>query len=180
MERRKNKLIITALLMVGLVGMIGTAAADNMVVDDSIPYNMVPGGPTVKVDIDITDIIAYGAHSITATVHPISGSDPNNVELYIVHPSVPSTSATALQTVTFSWTTDNTPNDKLELYIKSIPGTPAGQNYTISIVDLGLDPVTINAATIQGNTIPEFPTIALPIAAILGLMFIISSRKKEE
>ena len=28
--------------------------------------------------------------------------------------------------------------------------------------------------------IPEFPTLALPVAAILGLMFIISSRKKKE
>jgi hypothetical protein len=27
---------------------------------------------------------------------------------------------------------------------------------------------------------PEFPTIGLPIAAMLGLMFIFSSRKKEE
>jgi hypothetical protein len=31
-----------------------------------------------------------------------------------------------------------------------------------------------------GINIPEFPTIALPVAAMIGLMFIINSRKKEE
>lgn len=30
------------------------------------------------------------------------------------------------------------------------------------------------------ESIPEFPTIALPIAAILGLMFILQSRRKKE
>ena len=27
--------------------------------------------------------------------------------------------------------------------------------------------------------IPEFPTVALPVAAIIGIMFVIGSRKKE-
>jgi len=30
-----------------------------------------------------------------------------------------------------------------------------------------------------GLQIPEFPTIALPVAAIMGIMFIIGRRKKE-
>ncbi|MCG7847592.1 MAG: PEF-CTERM sorting domain-containing protein [ANME-2 cluster archaeon] len=32
----------------------------------------------------------------------------------------------------------------------------------------------------RGNAIPEFPTIALPIAAILGLMFILQNRRRKE
>jgi hypothetical protein len=37
-----------------------------------------------------------------------------------------------------------------------------------------------DASTWITDTIPEFPTIAVPITAILGLMFIIRNRRKEE
>lgn len=47
-----------------------------------------------------------------------------------------------------------------------------------------LDPDGKDSSTfltdIPSNDIPEFPTIALPVAAILGLMFIIKNRRKEE
>jgi len=175
-----SKLIVTTLLLIGLVGMIGIATADSMIVDDSVIYNMVSGGPAIKVHIDISDITATGAHTMTATVYGIGSSDPNNVELYIVHPSVPSNSLTQSGSVTFIWTPDDSPDDTLELWIKSKTGTPMGEEYSIIIEDSATSPITITAVTNQGTSIPEFPIIALPIAAILGFMFFINSRKKEE
>jgi hypothetical protein len=175
-----SKLIVTTLLLVGLVGMIGTAASDSMIVNDSAIYDMVPGGPAIKVHIDITEITFTGVHTMTATVYGIGSSDSSNVELYIVHPSIPDNSLTQSGSVTFSWTPDDFPDDILELWIKSKAGTPVGEKYNIIIEDTATLPITITAATNQVTSIHEFPTIALPVATLLGFMFFINSRKKEK
>lgn len=54
------------------------------------------------------------------------------------------------------------------------------------IIDFYVDGVSSGNSVVTGKSttiaygIPEFPLIALPIATVLGLMFIISSRKKKE
>lgn len=58
---------------------------------------------------------------------------------------------------------------------------PAGTIYRISI---GAGPVTVesevdSASRYVNSEIPEFPTIALPVAAILGLAFLMQRRKEE-
>ncbi len=58
------------------------------------------------------------------------------------------------------------------LYIK---GTGVGE---VTVVASGPDGTQSQSATVTATTIPEFPTVALPIAAILGLVFIFG-RKKE-
>ena len=175
-----SKLIVISLLLVGLVGVIGTAAADLLIVDNSTTYDMVSGGPAIKVHIDVTEITVAEVHTMTATVYGIGSSDANNVELYIVHPSIPDNSLTQSGSVTFSWTPNAFPNDTLELWIKSKAGTPVGEEYNIIIEDTATSPITITAATNQVTSIHEFPTIALPVATLLGFMFFLNSRKKEE
>ncbi|MDF1558275.1 MAG: PEF-CTERM sorting domain-containing protein, partial [ANME-2 cluster archaeon] len=51
-------------------------------------------------------------------------------------------------------------------------GTDSGTSQQVG--DTGS--VTISITT-NGTEIPEFPTVALPIAAILGLMFLFQRRK---
>jgi hypothetical protein len=53
---------------------------------------------------------------------------------------------------------------------------PAGAKYTISIGDLET-PVVISATTVV-SSVPEFPTVALPVAALIGLVFIFGRRKE--
>ena len=175
-----SKLIVTTLLLIGLVGMIGTATADLMIVNNSAIYDMVSGGPAIKVHIDITEITVTGVHTMSATVYGIGSSDSNNVELYMVHPSIPENSLTRSGSVDFSWTPDEFPDDTLELWIKSKAGTPVGEEYNIIIEDTATIPVTITAETNQETSIHGFPTIAGPVAALIGFVFIVNSRKKEE
>lgn len=60
---------------------------------------------------------------------------------------------------------------------------PGGNSFSISSVSF--DPVYMWAedrttvVNCQNGTIPEFPTVAIPIAAILGLAFIFQRRKNE-
>lgn len=67
-----------------------------------------------------------------------------------------------------------------EVNITLSPTALVGAGYNIQIGANGSLPMDIGLASRNVNSIPEFPTIALPIAGILGLMFIISSRKKKE
>ena len=66
--------------------------------------------------------------------------------------------------------------------IKNDKGAPNGE-YLIIFKNVDGDTQRVSTTAyveVSLTGIPEFPTIALPIAAILGLMFIISSRKKKE
>ena len=53
-------------------------------------------------------------------------------------------------------------------------------NNLTSGTPIGSDQAEIGGSSTTLNPIPEFPLIALPVAAVIGLMFIIRSRKKEE
>ena len=63
------------------------------------------------------------------------------------------------------------------VFVEAIKGSSVGRNSGVlndysNLVDFDLAIVDIE--------IPEFPTIALPVAAILGLAFIIQRRREEE
>ncbi|HUV82334.1 MAG TPA: PEF-CTERM sorting domain-containing protein [archaeon] len=67
-----------------------------------------------------------------------------------------------------------------EVTITLSPTAPIGAGYNIAIGAASANPLDIGLASRNVDSIPEFPLIALPVAGILGLMFIISSRKKKE
>lgn len=57
---------------------------------------------------------------------------------------------------------------------------PVGSNIVVTVVGADSKECDIELKAVQRiTTIPEFPTVALPVAAILGLVFIFG-RKKEE
>ena len=148
-----NKLIITALLMVGLVGMIGTAAAD-----PQATYIMGLVVDTDGNEVVGTDVNVYLGTSCSGTLlgSCTTGTGPTPGNYYIF--------AGLLE-----------PNDDITVY--AVHST-LGSGYETTTA--GADHSDGFNVAIQTIPIPEFPTIALPIAAILGLMFIISSRKKKE
>ncbi|TFG43953.1 MAG: PEF-CTERM sorting domain-containing protein [Bacteroidia bacterium] len=65
------------------------------------------------------------------------------------------------------------------VWVKAVKGERTGITPTTVTADIQIPRLNIVLANITMD-IPEFSTVALPIAAVLGLMFIISSRKKEE
>jgi hypothetical protein len=71
--------------------------------------------------------------------------------------------------------------DILDITIIIDAASPSGTIYRVSI---GAGPVTIeseidSASRYVNSEIPEFPTVALPVAAILGLAFFMQRRKDE-
>lgn len=82
-------------------------------------------------------------------------------------------------------------NDYLSNAVVTITlnGAPIGATYKVSIGAyynqngvselITSDDVTLAAASKNITAVPEFPTVALPIAALIGLVFIFG-RKKEE
>ena len=63
---------------------------------------------------------------------------------------------------------------------KSALGNPTvGQTSNIHVtIGCGNDLIELTPVTFKTD-IPEFPSMAMPVAAILGLMFIFGNRKKE-
>ncbi|MDF1557229.1 MAG: PEF-CTERM sorting domain-containing protein [ANME-2 cluster archaeon] len=198
-----NKLIISALLIFGLVGMIGTAAADQINIFEPgtfsagnngaasgtavISIQLVPGGSAV-----IKDLAVWGFNNVTGTTHNLttaiaplgSGSSNDIIVQYRERTPVP---GGLFAPGPYMWTQDMGAQQKqaptvyelLDVSIQASANALPGQTYQVQVTDDNGLPLTVQV-TILTNTIPEFPTIALPIAAILGLMFIVSSRKKKE
>ena len=167
-----NKLIISALLIFGLVGMIGTAAAGSV-----NPSLSVIGDPI------IIDIGETNTQSVTLTLNG-DATNQNITKIKILN--VPTGISTSIdgnpgteltdkwgnsKTWTISYTNVNAVNGKYVVTYEV--------HYEFDGVDSSIE---TREATIQTgiNAIPEFPTVALPVAAVLGLMFILSSRKKKE
>ncbi len=171
-----NKLIISALLIFGLVGMIGTAAAEpyNLRIYNAAgtapadnPLDLQPGDSIVLSLYMEKMVNDSDTFPITPTVTSIAGSNPADVTV---------TLATGVLTPAGS-----DPYIQVgEVTISLSASAPIGDQYNIEIDAPGANPLDIGVASRNVNSIPEFPTIALPIAGILGLMFIISSRKKKE
>jgi len=149
-----NKLIISVLLIFGLVGMIGTAAAGSV-------------NPSLSV-IDDPIIINIGETNTQTATLTLTGDATNQNITKIKILNVPTGNS---KTWTISYTNVNAVNGKYVVTYEA--------HYEFDGVDSSIE---TREATIQTgiNAIPEFPTIALPVAAVLGLMFIISSRKKKE
>ncbi|MDW7776946.1 MAG: PEF-CTERM sorting domain-containing protein [Methanosarcinales archaeon] len=180
-----NKVLLIALLIAGLVGMIGTVVADPARIDIDPTTNANPlyhplDGSTVTYPVEMSDMIDVGGATRYIEITASSGL----ISARIYNPSVGAFDITAnggsTQFITFdlpggvttmTFDLDVTTSNPGEVTIKSNYGTVL-EDSTVAKMDFG--------SASSYFDIPEFPTIALPIAAIIGLMFIVSSRKREE
>ena len=200
-----NKLIISALLMVGFVGMIGTATAEDSL--DTILNTKYGTG-------NWEEIYSYafnsGGYEVITIIrdqqsgykNPIGWYDQSDIdknELLFANDGI-TTSVTFNPSVHFGMYIDS--GDGNRYYTEQGNNIDDFQHAKVFRVDTN-DDGTKDAFVVafedlkdggdkdyqdvvlqlkgEGlSAIPEFPTIALPIAAVLGLMFIISSRKKKE
>ncbi len=146
------------------------------------PLKLKPGD-SVILSYHVTNIIegfedatyTYGTPSVTA----YNGGDPGDL---IITPDplgtfVPNTLTTNLEPDGSTGYTDVG-----AFTIKLNASAPIGASYDLEIGALGIDSDTVNIdsgdASRAISSVPEFPTVALPVAAILGLVFIFG-RKKE-
>jgi hypothetical protein len=176
--------------------MIGTAAADqiNVYKEGTVvspgTIELVPGGSFSTFDLKCWDFDAAGTpsapivHTLTDNVlvmsHGSGTADPSNI--VIEYLEIDPTSTTQ-GSEPYNWNQEDpigpAEEEILKLYLKAGTSSPPGALYSIQVQDYNGVTQTVQV-TIKTTTVPEFPTIALPIAAVLGLMFIISSRKKKE
>jgi hypothetical protein len=138
----------------------GTAPASN-------PLAIMPGD-TITLSYYATQLTnPSGSEAYTYSARAISGGgSDSDVSIVFDHDFAPTTAPTYIDI------------GVIELTLNS--GAPAGAVYEITIQVADNDPVFIyGQASRELTAIPEFPTIALPVAAILGIAFLMQRRKQE-
>lgn len=139
--------------------------SENTFVPVSLSLKVDPGTYTLKLDPRVDGIQAYILADPEYLINVGSVSD------LISHGSLP-----AEKIVTF--TTQSKSYQNGTLYLKGVTGGDV-KIYVFNDNGDQLDFATlVTSVTVTTNPIPEFPTIALPVAALIGLVFIFG-RKKE-
>lgn len=192
----KNKVITIAALLAVMVAMIGIAAADQINIVDKGTNNKVTSvalglGKTVNLDINISEF-TYG----TGTLHDLNvrltdydtGDSVSGLKIYI-NEQDPSGSPKANGTwnvpsdnpiVTFNQKPTFGGSELFDLDITETKGTPARYLlYINDTVTLKSKVVELDAASIKVD-VPEFPTVALPVAALIGLVFLFQQKKRKQ
>ena len=167
------------LIAIALMAMMGTASAygtdifkDGVPISEDNPIELKPG---CSIDIN------YGGNAFSIinvdylwgyTVTPISDTGATLSQLTVTIPD--------MATHPFYPTSDPY-IDTRPITIALNASTPVGARF---IVHIGAGDETagiaFDTASRDINSVPEFPTIALPVAAILGLAFIFQRRREED
>jgi len=174
---KRQILVITAMLAV-MVAMTGIAAATYVNIDTS---NALTEADIISNPLDGTTT------STNVVIGSITGSTgsrtlrvvTSNANLYAkVYEGATDTGFgnNIAASTTWSWT--GSPNYRI-LNI-DVYGTEAG---TVTVYDELTGTVMGSAGVNSGSAdvnVPEFPTVALPIAAVIGLVFFFQQKKKKE
>jgi hypothetical protein len=182
--RKAELTTIFALSVVMLGAMVGFAYAESIKPASEIyNYNIPNDGTPIAIALKIT---GFGSSWTSGQSHTISatttwGGDGGFTDdlqyRFTGETGVPSNWLSSGGTV--EWT-DNSDPDFVTLEIKALGPSPAGSKYNIRIDDSwdrGSGRLDIGGCTIRVETIPEFATIAVPVAAILGLLFFFNQRR---
>ena len=164
------------LIAIALIAMIGTAAASD-------------------VDIDPTTIDDPLYHPLDGTLVSyqveISGMEINNqrfIEIWNVGLTEVTLNGNGVSLTVAPGSIDNTtwtPSNEVQMFTLNVTTSSVGEVTILNNLGSDLqypqasDTVSFSSAS-SSFDIPEFPTIALPIAAILGLAFIFQRRREEE
>ena len=195
------KKIVTILIAIALIGMMGIAAANpekvlwyvdgSTTIELETPITLPIDGSSYDFDLKFYDYpaasLAGQAHTLTLSITPISpGGNANDIKIYLTETDTPANTVNADGTVTLVWhqaVGGSTSEDFIDVSLVS--SGPENAQYLIELNDDGyvyLPSLVIDNAdeSQEANNVPEFPTIALPVAAILGLAFIFQRRREEE
>ena len=147
--------------------MVGTAAADPGIVMEVIPIdNEVLPGETATYEVNVSYFMTWPSseHVVLSIDNPIWGYsfDPGEFDI----------------------NTSESKYSTLSIFVPS-DAPPGTYNHTVNATATGLiippiPPVIITervTTTVETTVIPEFSTIAIPAAAIFGLLFFIRRRR---
>lgn len=179
---RTKILMITAMLAV-MVALAGPAYAANFDLVGGNPIIELPPGGSIILDgqttaipapypvtIGLTKYVGFypPAYTFAAGVACVTaGCTTTDIDVNILKPSYPVGGQNHLETGVVKITMSLTPADA--------PGTM----YLVAVNAGGFVGVQLASRPVQ-SAIPEFPTVALPVGAALGLMFLFSRKNKKE
>ena len=162
-----------ALLVVALSA--GMAAAQNVYVTAPSSTDLVPGGDIITYTVMIDGInVAAGSHNIYSTI--LGPGHPGDLEFEFVWGT--DTSGWVSSGTSCAWTPDSSAETfVMNVRAKNPVTSPVPTDYNFAVVDsdggYGFGTATTKATT----AIPEFATLAIPVVALLGLVFFM--RRKE-
>ncbi|WP_406661493.1 PEF-CTERM sorting domain-containing protein [Methanolobus sp. ZRKC3] len=168
MRNKQNMIICIGVALILLIMSVGNAAANDVLLDVAFDIELTQDADTNPVGTE---------HTVTATVTQIGfagalpAPDGTIVNFIISGPNAAKSGSnvTTGGVATFTYTGDVVTTDIITALAYSPGFVP------------GVVPCTCNTVTktwIPGGEIPEFPTIALPVVAILGLAFFFQRRKE--
>jgi hypothetical protein len=177
MKKMRKAKVITALALtvVMLAAMTGLAAATDIKATPDGDLELVPNS-YVETTASITDISGTGERTLKVAGPWLQ--DISDLTFKVHDPKTGVTSAESTGSIEYKYTPD-TGSYVLTVYVKAALGTE-GNRYTMWYADMSSDKNDVVVATVQGTSIPEFATIAIPVAAILGLVLFFNHRKHKK
>ncbi|WMW23254.1 PEF-CTERM sorting domain-containing protein [Methanolobus mangrovi] len=184
-----KKLIILAIAMIAMIAMIGTASAYQAVFYDETgnvvnlenPLQLKPGASITLSyyasgisDNDVNDDFYYKIIKSNVSLEsPVPASD-NDIEVILNNVKFNPAGANAYMDIgAVTIKVKDTAPEKALYTVEVGAGNPDGTNIPSSAI------TEFQTVSKSVQLIPEFPTIALPVAAILGLAFFMQRRKEE-
>ncbi|MEA1985048.1 MAG: PEF-CTERM sorting domain-containing protein [Euryarchaeota archaeon] len=160
-------------LIIAIVAMTGTAAAYNAALYDAVGVSPAPNpliiqpGQSITLSYHMTNILPGDVNQSFAYSHTVTVKGGTGAAASDLTVTTPASVTPTSQTYT----------DVGAITIVNGASSPMDGKYYVEITAGGGTVETAVASrTIE---VPEFPTIALPIAAILGLAFFFQRRREE-
>lgn len=176
------KLVKLSVVLLVLISLMGTAQAWNVALKDMAGNDLTPDplhmnfGQTIKVGVGHTAI----PDKVVSIEYQIVGIYPNDgsITVNLLKPNSAAVGpglAPFIENDVVSIKMENSadPNVDYNVRIGAVGKNATGGIYT------ELTPAGVHVQAVHGVNVPEFPTVALPIAAILGLAFFMQRRKEE-
>ncbi|HEY9206667.1 MAG TPA: PEF-CTERM sorting domain-containing protein [Candidatus Methanoperedens sp.] len=188
----KSKMLTITAIMAVMVAMTGIAAADQINVyepsttTEVTTITLVPGGPAITKDLVVSAFtlsppVGGQPHTLTDSVIVLPGSPAGALPGDISIRYQELTPLGPLAGAPYPWTQEGAAgaSEKLDVQFQAAATAPPGATYSIQITDDNGVTQTVSVQ-ILATAIPEFPTVALPVGAAIGLLFLFQRRKNKE
>ena len=186
---RKANVIVVMAAVVMLAAMTGIAAAESLKIlhpatgTEVSSVSLAPGS-TITYDLEVGPFLNNPTvlHTLTNQVHV--NVNPGAALASDISVEYQEQSPPGLwNPAPYQWTQETAADtyETLKVNLALAPNAPNGADYTIVIIDAATgERFEFAVASMGANSIPEFATIALPVGAILGLLFLFNHRKRRK
>ncbi len=194
----RSNIMSIAMFMAVMLAMTGLAAAnpDQMNIFQGgvkVTAISLPVGGTANLDLNVSEFLQpqYTIHNMSVELYQTDGiTHATGLDVTLEETVAPLGPLPGPATCTFSpnnpcdplirWDQNQGPggSEVLSLKISDAAGVP--HNYIVRIFDKATGQTLELSAATLGVSVPEFPTLAIPVAAVIGLVFLFQHKKRKE